>query len=83
MSITTVIPCGCCRELVEPAVAYLDKEIRAYVCEECRVELRAAQAQLSRAASAPADGLAAMQINLRGCTHDPIAGDNSNRPLIP
>lgn len=82
MSTITVIPCGCCRELVEPAVAYLDKEIRAHVCEDCRVELRAAQAKLSHSASAPADGLAAMTINLRGCTHDLAAPDNSNRPLI-
>lgn len=47
MSPSLLMPCGCCREPVEPAAAIFDGEINAHVCPSCRRELSWAKAQMA------------------------------------
>lgn len=77
MSTANLIPCGCCKEGVDAAVAVMDTELQAHVCPECRRELRNAKAHLA----APCDGLGA-PIAIRGVYHGRDAPDNHGRPLI-
>ncbi len=80
MSTTTVVPCGCCKLIVEPAVAFFDTELQAHVCDDCRHHLRVAKAECSRSWSTPSGGLPSMPIGIRGVYHGVDAGDNLPTP---
>jgi len=80
MSPAIVVPCACCKDLVEPAVAYFEPELVGHVCESCRRDLGWAKAWLGKSESEPADGLPAMPINLREVYRGKDAGDNQPPP---
>ncbi|MBC8009936.1 MAG: hypothetical protein H7067_07555 [Burkholderiales bacterium] len=73
MSTTNVVPCGCCRELVEPCSAFFDLGLAAHVCDDCRGQLIRAAAILSL----PTDTVGGA-INLRGIYRGEDAPDNQS-----
>lgn len=75
MSPAVVVPCGCCKALLEPVAAFFDTELQAHVCDDCRYGLKCAKAQLSRSFAPTGDA-----IQIRGCYQGTDAPDNQPSP---
>jgi hypothetical protein len=81
MSVAQVVPCDCCKDLVEAEVAVFEPDLVAHVCHDCRRQLQWAKAHLACRACEAACGVPSMPINIRGVYRGQDAPDNqTDRP---
>jgi DNA-directed RNA polymerase subunit RPC12/RpoP len=80
-----IYTCACCGEQHHSAQATFDEDLQGAVCEDCRKQLRGAQAWLGigLVRMPPSLGDELLPVRIRGVYRGEDAGDNCWRPIKP